>query len=141
MGCKKKKEEANDQGVANVEKVADVHVQEVAGELLHQALALHFCADNLYIRAFQELTCIYVSKIPNKKTEIIQRLATKYRLKNNLPENRGRPHTKLNDEEKIWLTELLDRSNITYTNSERKKHIHIGKLDRESKYKPKQYLL
>ena len=106
--------------------------------LLHQALALHFCADNLYIRAFQELTCIYVPKILDKKTEIIQRLATKYRLKNNLPENRGRPHMKLNDEEKIWLIEFLDRSDITYTNVERKKHIQIGKLDRESKYKPKQ---
>ena len=57
---------------------------------------------------------------PQKKTEIIQRLATKYRLKNNLPENRGRPHMKLNDEEKIWLIEFLDRSDITYTNSERK---------------------
>ena len=36
---------------------------------LHQPLALHFCADNLFIGAFQELTCIY-QRAPTKRLKL-----------------------------------------------------------------------
>ena len=36
---------------------------------LHQPLALHFRADNLFIRAFQELTCIY-QRAPTKRLKL-----------------------------------------------------------------------
>ena len=51
--AKKKKKGANDQEAANVEEVSNViHVQEVVGKHLHQPLALHFRADNLFMIAF-----------------------------------------------------------------------------------------
>ena len=68
-------------------------------------------------------------------------MATKYKLRINLQQNRGRPRKELNEEEKIWLIEFLNRSDISYTNPGRKDHVHIGKIDGESKYKQKQYLL
>ena len=51
-------------------------------------------------------------RAPLKKAEIIQRLGTKYKLRINL---QGRPHKEPNDEEKIWLIEFHDRSDISYT--------------------------
>ena len=45
-------------------------------------------------------------KGPNKKSEIIQRLGTKYRLRINLQQNRGRPCKELNEEEKINKSDI-----------------------------------
>ena len=84
---------------------------------------------------------MHLPKSPNKKGETIQRLATKYKLRINLQESRGRPRKELNNEKKICLIEFRDRSDITYTNAGRKNHIYIGMFDCESKYKQKQYLL
>ena len=68
----KKKKDANDQEVANVEEVADlVHVQEIAGESSTSTLALHFRANNLFIGAFQELTCIY-QRAPTKRVKLFK---------------------------------------------------------------------
>ena len=58
-----------------------------------------------------------------------------------MQQNRGRPHKVLNEEENIWLIEFLNRSDISYSNPGRKDHVHIGKIDGESKHKQKQYLL
>ena len=55
----------------------------------------------------------HLSKSPHKKAEIIQRLATKYKLRINFQQNRGRPRKKLNEEEKIWLIEFLNRFDIS----------------------------
>ena len=55
----------------------------------------------------------HLPKSPHKKAEIIQRLATKYKLRINFQQNRGRPRKKLNEEEKIWLIEFLNRFDIS----------------------------
>ena len=41
----------------------------------------------------------HLSKSPHKKAEIIQRLATRYKLRINLQQNRGRPRKELNEED------------------------------------------
>ena len=56
----------------------------------------------------------HLPKRPHKKAEIIQRLATKYKLRINLKEKRGRPRKELTETEKIWLVEFLDRSDIQH---------------------------
>ena len=99
---------------------------------LHRPLDQLFPVSNLYIAASQE---------PNKKAEVIQKLATKYQLRVNLKETRGRPCKELVEEEKIWLIEFLNRSDISYTNPGRKDNVYIGKLNGESQYKQRQYLL
>ena len=68
-------------------------------------------------------------------------MATKYKLRINLQQNCGRPRKELNEEEKIWLIEFLNKSDISCTNPGRKDHVYAGKIDSESKYKQKQYLL
>ena len=80
----------------------------------------------------------HLPKSPHKKAEIMQRLATKYKLRIIFQQNRGRPRKELNEEEKIWLIEFLNRFNISYTNPGRKDHVYIGKIDGKSKYKQKQ---
>ena len=110
--------------MANVEEVADVHVQEVAGESSTLTTGSIFsCRQTLY----QSLSrvALHLPKSPNKKAEIIQRLATKYKLRINLHENRGRPRKELNDEDKVWLINFLNRSDISYTNPGRKNQMYI----------------
>ena len=68
-------------------------------------------------------------------------LAIKHKLRINLQHNCGRPRKELNKKEKVWLIELLNRSDISLTNPGRKDHVHIGKIDDERKYKQKKYLL
>ena len=41
----------------------------------------------------------------------------------------------------IWLVEFLDRSDISYTNPGRKDSVYIGKINGESQYMQKKYLL
>ena len=84
---------------------------------------------------------MHLSKSPNKKAEVIQRLTTKYKLRINLKENRGRRRKELNEDKKISLIEFLNRSDIMYTNPGRKDHVYTGKFNGERKYKQRQYLL
>ena len=133
--AKKKKKRTNDQEVANVEEVANVvYVQEVAGEPSTSTSGSAFSCRKSLHRGFSRAD-LHLPKSPSKKVEIIQRLATKYKLRINSQESRGRTCKELNDEEKIWLIEFLDRSDIIYTNAGRKNHIYIGTFDGESKYK------
>ena len=74
-------------------------------------------------------------KSPNEKAEVMQRPATKYKLRIDLKENRGRRNKEINEDEKIWLIEFLKRSYITYTSRGRKDHVCIGKFNGERKYK------
>ena len=97
------------------------------------------CRQTLH-RSLSRANC-HLPKSPHKKAEIIQTLATKYKLRINLQQNCGRPRKELNEEEKIWLIEFLNRSDISCTNPGRKDHVYTGKIDSESKYKQKQYLL
>ena len=83
----------------------------------------------------------HLPKSPHKKAEIIQRLATKCKLRINLKEKRGRPCKELTEREKIWLVEFLDRSDISYTNPGRKESVYIGKINEERQYMQKKYLL
>ena len=83
----------------------------------------------------------HLPKSPHKKAEVIQRSATKYKLRINLKEKRGRPCKKLYEREKIWLFEFADRSDISYTNPGRKDSVYIGKINGESQYIQKKYLL
>ena len=79
----------------------------------------------------------HLPKSPHKKAEIIQRFSTKYKLRINLKEKRGRPRKELTEREKIWLVEFLDRSDISYTNPGRKDSVYIGKINGESQYMQK----
>ena len=80
-------------------------------------------------------------KSPRKKAEIIKKLATKYQLRINPKENRGRPGKCLDDNQKEWLLELINRSDITYTNPGSADNVYIGKFEGKRKYLSKQYLM
>ena len=82
----------------------------------------------------------HLPKSPHKKAEIIQKLPSKYSLRIEMKENRGRPRKDLSEEQKLWMIEFLNRGDITYTNPGRKDHVYIGKIDRERRYRQRQYL-
>ena len=48
---------------------------------------------------------------------------------------RGRPRKDLNDEEKKWLETFFSRSDISYTNPERKDHVYVAKIVGKRRYK------
>ena len=75
-----------------------------------------------------------------KKVDIIQSLASKYQIRINMHENRGRPRKELSEEKNDWMIELLSRSDMTYTNPGRQDNVYISKVDGEWKYLPRQYL-
>ena len=83
---------------------------------------------------------VYICCKATQKTEGIQRLPTKYKLRINLKEKRGRHRKELNEDEKIWLIEFLNQRDITYTSLGCKDHVYIGKFNGERKYKQGQYL-
>ena len=58
-----------------------------------------------------------------------------------MKEKRGRPRKELTEREKIWLVEFLDRSDISYTNPGREDSVYIGKINGESQYMQKKYLV
>ena len=68
---------------------------------------------------------LQLPKSPNKKAEVIQRLATKYKLRINLRRRRK----ELSEDEKIWLIELLNQSDLRYTSIGRKDHVCVGKFN------------
>ena len=53
---------------------------------------------------------------PRKKAEVIKNLASKYQIRIQLKETRGRPRKNLSVDKKAWLIEVLGRSDLTYTN-------------------------
>ena len=75
-----------------------------------------------------------------KKVDITQSLASKYQIRINMHENRGRPRKELSEEKNDWMIELLSRSDMTYTNPGRQDNVYISKVDGEWKYLPRQYL-
>ena len=127
---KKKEEEVIVTEAVNVE----VRVQE---ETSTQTLGSAFSSRQTLHRSLRRADS-HLPKSPHKKAEIMQRLATKYKLRIIFQQNRGRPRKELNEEEKIWLIEFLNRFKISYTNPGRKDHVYIGKIDGKSKYKQKQ---
>ena len=78
---------------------------------------------------------------PRKKAEVIKNLASKYQIRIQLKETRGRPRKNLSDNKKAWLIEVLGRSDLTYTNPGRADNVYIRKIDGERQYLPRQYLL
>ena len=68
-------------------------------------------------------------------------MASKYQIRIQLKETRGRPRKNLSDDKKAWLIEVLGRSDLTYTNPGRADNVYIGKIDGERQYLPRQYLL
>lgn len=77
---------------------------------------------------------------PRKKTEIVGNLTKKYNMKINLIEGRGRKPKVLSKEQEKWLTEYLERPEMTYTNTGRKDNVYTGKIDGKKHYEQKRYL-
>ena len=50
---------------------------------------------------------LHLPKSPNKKAEVIQRLAIKYKLRINLKENGARRRKELSEDENIWMIESV----------------------------------
>ena len=125
----KKKKKADD---PNIQTIASDSASSTPGSAFSCKQSLHRSLS----RANQHLP-----KRPNKKAEVIQRLATKYQLRVNFKETRGRTCKELVEEEMIWLIEFLNRSDITYTNPGHKDNVYIGKLNGKSQYKQREYLL
>ena len=81
-------------------------------------------------------------KSPNKRTEIVKSLASKFDLQIKRDrENLGRPKNSLSDEEQTWLSKFLDRPDITYTNSGKNNQWYVGKDNGKSVFVPLKYLL
>ena len=53
----------------------------------------------------------------------------------------GRKRKELSEDERSWLLEFLDRSDISYTTPGRKDNQYIGKVIGEKQYVQKRYLL
>ena len=68
-------------------------------------------------------------------------MASKYQIRIQLKETRGRPRKNLSDDKKAWLIEVLGRNDLKYTNSGRSDNVYIGKIDVERQHLPRQYLL
>ena len=84
---------------------------------------------------------VNLSQSPRKKAEVIKNLASTYQIRIQLKETRRCPRKKLSDDKKAWLTKVLCRSDLTYTNPGRADNVYIGKIDGERQYLPRQYLL
>lgn len=79
---------------------------------------------------------------PRKKTEVLSNLVKKYELRIQLNgKKRGRKAKTLTQEQDEWLFDVLERSDMTYTNPGRKNHVYMGKLNGEKIYEQKKYLL
>ena len=76
-----------------------------------------------------------------QKAEVIEKLVEKYHVKIPFNTKRGRPRKDLNEEEKKWLETFFSHREVSCTNPGRKEHVHVGKIDGESCYKQRLYLL
>ena len=64
---------------------------------------------------------------PNKRAEVVGALAKKYKLKINLLPQKPGPKAQVLKKEKIdWLTEFLDRRDISHITPGRKDHVYTG---------------
>ena len=81
-------------------------------------------------------------KSPHKWIEAVSSIAMKCKLRINLVKNSGgRLRKDLSDEQKQWLRNVLDRSDLSIVNPGKKDHVYIGKSNGERKYEQKRYLL
>ena len=55
--------------------------------------------------------------------------------------NRGRPKQILDADEKSWLIDFLDRSDITYTMPGKSDQVYMGKVNGKKVSETKKYLL
>lgn len=78
---------------------------------------------------------------PRKRVEVIGNLAKKYEIKIDLGPKRGRKLIEMSEENVAWLTNILERSDITYMNPGKNDNVYIGKVDGISQFVQKQYLL
>ena len=86
-------------------------------------------------------TEVNLPQSPRKKAEVIKNLASKYQIRIQLKETRGRPRKNLSDDKKAWLIEVLGRSDLTNTNTGRADNVYTNKIDGDRQYLPLQYLL
>ena len=84
----------------------------------------------------------FLPESPQKKAEVIEKLAEKYKVNFNFKKStHGRPCKYLNEEEKHRLIEFPARANLTYINPGRRDNVYIGKETREHIYRQRLYLL
>ena len=82
-------------------------------------------------------------KSPRKKVEIVKILAKEFKLKikyDNQPKV-GRPKNNLADDEVEWLSVFFERPDKTYTLPGMKDQKHTGKVNDESMFVQRRYLL
>ena len=78
---------------------------------------------------------------PNKRREVVGALAKKYKLRINLLPQKPGPKAQILKEKEIdWLTEFLDRGDISYITPSRKDHVDTGIIDGVKQYVQKRYL-
>jgi len=81
-------------------------------------------------------------KSPCKKVEIVKSLAKQFQLKiRDHGQSVGRPKNSLTDNELEWLSVFFERPDITYTLPGIKDHKYTGKVNGESTFAQKRYLL
>ena len=86
--------------------------------------------------------CDALPKNPQQRSEIVQSLSKKFDLRINLStKKKGRPGNELCTDEIDWLSEFMERPDITYTNPRRRDQKYIGKENGKSKFVPIRYLL
>ena len=68
-------------------------------------------------------------------------MANKYNLRIKLKNKRGPKKQYLSEDQEHWLSEMLERPDMTYTNRGREDNVYIRKIDGERCYVQKRYLL
>ena len=77
-----------------------------------------------------------------KRKEFISALANKFKLRIKPNQSKvGKPKNELNESEKEWLKNVLDKSDISYVTPGRKDIRYIGKVDGKNQYFQKRYLM
>ena len=77
---------------------------------------------------------------PNKKKAVVASLCKKFQLRI-VPQNRGRKKQELNEDEIAWLTEFLDRPDVSLITPGKNDHVYVGKVDGKKQFLQKRYLL
>ena len=67
-------------------------------------------------------------KSPRKNPEIVESLAKKFQIRIQY-KSTGRPKDDLKEEEKTWLIEFLDRTDISYATPGKNDQRYVGKID------------
>ena len=79
---------------------------------------------------------------PRRKAEVTGSLAKKFKLRIAVAKNKtGRKKNKLNQEEREWLENFLERADITYTTPGRRDTVYVGMDHGKRQYKQKRYLV